>query len=54
MENQVEGPLGRYKGFEYRWDFDDVDKEIRVWFYYNDDWKYFKTELDFKNFVDSL
>ena len=47
-------PKSEYNGFEYSWDFDDVDKEIRVWFYYNYDWKYYKTELDFKNFIDSL
>jgi hypothetical protein len=51
MENL---PKSEYKGFEYRWDFDDVDKEIRIWFYYKDEWKYFKIELEFKNFIDGL
>lgn len=47
-----------YKGFEYNWDYDEIDKEIRVWFYYNSDpcraycWKYFETESNFKTFID--
>lgn len=46
-------PKGEYKGFEYRWDYDDVDKQIRIWFYHNDEWKFFKSELDFKSFIDN-
>lgn len=51
MENL---PKSEYRGFEYCWDYDDVDKEMIYWFYYNEEWKYFKTEIEFKSFIDGL
>ena len=47
-------PRDKYKGFEYRCDYDDVDDEFRVYFYQNDNWKHFKIELEFMNYIDDL
>ena len=47
-------PKGEYKGFVYSYDYDDVDCVFVVYFYYINTWKYFKSELLFRDFIDGL
>ena len=47
-------PKDKYKGYVYSWSYDEIDKENRCWFYFDEEWKYFKNELKLKNFIDKL
>ena len=43
-----------YKGYEYYWDYDDVDNIEKYWYINDYEWLCFKTELMFKEFIDKL
>lgn len=44
-------PKGTYKTFIYYWTYDEIDAEIKYYFY-EDVLIYFKSESEFKKYID--